>query len=157
VAILASPAVLHERFDPLPLYKEKFHIAFHEGHEFYARAAIPFRALDGQNYLRRYNCEFRDLIAEELQAQGCSLSVCYQSEREDWIQTMVASGFGICFLPEFNALAPGLHLRPVVEPEIWRDVQIVTMAGRRFSPALLAFMKTARTFPWPQSAPGPAA
>lgn len=156
VAILASPAKLHERFDLVPLYSERFHIAFHESHDFHKRNVIPIRALHGQNYLRRYNCEFRDLIAEELRTQGCIITICYQSEREDWIQTMVAGGLGICFLPEFNAMVPGLQLRPVIEPEFWRDVRLVTIAGRRLSPAHLAFMKTARTFPWPQSQPGAA-
>ena len=49
---------------------------------------------------------------------------------------MVAGGLGICFIPEYSAVIPGLQVRPVTEPEVTRDVCLVTVAGRRFSPAV---------------------
>ena len=54
-------------------------------------------------------------------------------------------------------MIPGLQLRPVIEPEVWRDICLVTVAGRRMSPALSTFLKAVKDYPWPESrfgAPG---
>jgi DNA-binding transcriptional LysR family regulator len=62
-----------------------------------------FRSLmSPETYLRRINCEYRDYLAERLREQGLATRVGFQSEREDWIQMMVAAGFGVCFLPSFR-------------------------------------------------------
>jgi len=60
----------------------------------------------GETYLRRINCEYRDYLADQLRALGLAVRVGFQSEREDWIQMMVAAGFGVCFLPEILADHP---------------------------------------------------
>jgi DNA-binding transcriptional LysR family regulator len=63
---------------------------------------------------------------------------------------MVAGGLGICFTPEYSPLVPGVMTRPVVDPEVTREVSLVAMSGRRFSPAVAAFVKAIRAYPWPQ-------
>ncbi len=74
----------------------------------------------------------------------------YRSEREDWIQTMVAAGMGICFIPEFSVTAPGVQARPVVDPETMREVSLVTVSGRRFSPAVASFVRAIKAYQWPE-------
>jgi len=56
---------------------------------------------------------------------------------------------GICFIPEFTPVIPGIVIRPIVEPEVTRTIHIVTVAGRRFSPAVAAFIKAVDKFKWP--------
>ena len=60
----------------------------------------------------------------------------YRSEQEDWIQSMVLAGMGVCFLPEFLPVLSGVQTRALVDPEVTREVVLLTVAGRRFSPAL---------------------
>jgi LysR family transcriptional regulator, hydrogen peroxide-inducible genes activator len=91
----------------------------------------------GETYLRRINCEYRDYLADQLAALGLAARVGFQSEREDWIQMMVAAGFGVCFLPEFSPTIPGVRIQPVTGPEVVREVSLVSMSGRRFSPAVI--------------------
>ena len=69
---------------------------------------------------------------------------------------MVAGGLGICFIPEFSAVIPGLQVRPVVEPEVWREVCLVTVAGRRFSPAVAAFVAAVKSYGWTTASPNAA-
>ena len=64
---------------------------------------------------------------------------------------MVAGGLGICFIPEYSAVIPGLQFRPVAEPEVSREVCLVTVAGRRFSPAVPTFVNAVKEYPWPES------
>ena len=73
------------------------------------------------------------------------------SEREDWILTLVAAGMGICFLPEFSNTIPGVISRPVIEPSIEREVCLVTIAGRRWSSPVAAFVRAVRQYKWPET------
>ncbi|RVD63761.1 LysR family transcriptional regulator, partial [Mesorhizobium sp. M4A.F.Ca.ET.029.04.2.1] len=54
--------------------------------------------------------------------------------------------------PEFSAVIPGLQIRPVIDPEVWREVSLVVVAGRRFSPAASAFVNSVKAHGWPESA-----
>jgi LysR family transcriptional regulator, hydrogen peroxide-inducible genes activator len=72
----------------------------------------------------------------------------FQSEREDWIQMMVAAGFGVCFLPEFSPTIPGVRTQPVTDPEVTREVSLVLLSGRRFSPAVMTFVRAIRSYDW---------
>jgi DNA-binding transcriptional LysR family regulator len=98
--------------------------------------------------------EYRDFLADRLREHGLAVRVGFQSEREDRIQMMVAAGFGLCFLPEFSPTIPGVRTQPVDEPEVAREVSLVSMSGRRFSPVVLSFIGAIRAHSWSD---GPAA
>lgn len=154
VAIMACPDGFAAPLEALDLYSEPFVIACSVGHRFAAKKKIMMAELDGEFYLRRINCEFYDVLATLCHEQGVNLVRSYRSEREDWILTMVAAGLGVCFLPEHSAVFPGIVGCQVVSPSVERAVCLVTVAGRRQSPPLRAFVRAARTFPWPSTTMG---
>jgi DNA-binding transcriptional LysR family regulator len=154
VAVMAQSATFEERFNVHKLYREHFVIAFPPGHRFEAQNAIRFKDIQDETYLRRISCEYRDHLAEIGRSLGVSYRVAYRSEREDWIQTMVMAGMGICFMPEYSTVVPGLQTRRVVDPEVAREVALVTVAGRRFSPAVAAFVRAIKAYRWPGSEDG---
>ena len=151
VAVMAHPGSFDERCDVHPLYREHFVIAFPPGHRFEAHNAIRFKDITGESYLRRINCEYRDHLGAIGGELGVDLRIAFRSEREDWIQTMVMAGMGICFMPEYSAIVPGLQTRRVVDPEVVREVSLVTIAGRRFSPAVAAFVRAIKAYKWPSA------
>ncbi|MBY5869572.1 LysR family transcriptional regulator [Rhizobium leguminosarum] len=148
IAIMSSADNFPERFDVTPLFRERFMLAFPAGHRLSQYDAIPIAAIDGEIYLRRVNCEYWDYLTDLCDAQGVSTIVSYSSEREDWIQNLVAGGLGICFIPEYSAVVPGLQVRPVTEPEVTREVCLVTVTGRRFSPAVSTFVSAVKSYGW---------
>jgi LysR family transcriptional regulator, hydrogen peroxide-inducible genes activator len=148
LAVMANPAGFDARFDFTPLYREHFVLAVPRGHRLEAANVIHFADIDGESYLSRINCEYQDHINEICHRLGISVRVAYRSEREDWIQTMVMSGMGICFLPEYSVVVPGLQTRPVCDPEVSREVSLVTVAGRRYSPAVATFVRAIKSYPW---------
>lgn len=148
VAIMSDPQGANERFDKQALYSERFVLAAPVGHRFEAMSEVPIAEVQGENYLRRLNCEYRDHLKALCDERNVGVHVCYASEREDWIQNMVASGLGICFIPEFSAVLPGIVTRPVVEPEVYRDISLVTVCGRRYSPAVATFLRMVREYRW---------
>jgi LysR family hydrogen peroxide-inducible transcriptional activator len=148
LAVMAQPEPFIERLDVLPLYRERFCIAFPTGHRLEQQNQVAIADVAGETYLRRINCEYRDYLADQLRALGLAVHIGFQSEREDWIQMMVAAGFGVCFLPEFSPTIPGVRTQPVTGPEVVREVSLVSMSGRRFSPAVMTFARAIRSHDW---------
>jgi DNA-binding transcriptional LysR family regulator len=151
IALMASPAGFAERFQIRPLYRERFVVAFAPGHRFESMSRVRTLDCDGESYLMRMNCEYATHWDDYLAEHDVSLRDVYRSDREDWIQGMVMAGAGICFMPEFSSLMPGLCTRPLVEPEVWRQVGLVSIPGRRFSPAVAAFVKTVTRHRWQEA------
>jgi DNA-binding transcriptional LysR family regulator len=149
VAMMTAPAEGNERLDLHPLYEERFMIACAPGHRFERMEAVPMTEIAGESYLTRANCEYLGYLDGVLQERMIKVQDVYQSEREDWIQSMVLAGMGICFIPEFTPVIPGIVTRPIVDPEVTRTIHIVTVAGRRFSPAVSAFVNAVNKYKWP--------
>jgi LysR family transcriptional regulator, hydrogen peroxide-inducible genes activator len=72
----------------------------------------------------------------------------YRSDRDDWILAMIAAGLGFGFMPEFSIPSSGVVARPLIEPEFWREVNLVTVRGRPHSPAVGAFVREAMRTKW---------
>ncbi|MGU3661744.1 LysR family transcriptional regulator [Methylobacterium fujisawaense] len=151
VAIMAQPDGFCDALRASPVYEERFTVACGQLHDFARRNAISIRDMEGQIYLQRINCEYRDRLAELLREQGTCILRSHRSEREDWIQSMVVAGMGVCFLPEFSATLPGIALLPVTDPVVSRQVCLVTVAGRRWSSPLAALVAALGRYCWPPS------
>jgi DNA-binding transcriptional LysR family regulator len=104
-----------------------------------------------QTYLSRVNCEYRDYLIELCGEFGVGFHRGFRSEREDWIMTMVAAGMGICFLPEYSAIHPGIRHRLVANPEVVRTVSVVSVTGRALPPTAQTFIKQTCSYDWPNS------
>jgi DNA-binding transcriptional LysR family regulator len=151
LAVMAQPEAFSDRLEVRPLYRERFSVAFPVGHRFREKNRVCIADVAGETYLARINCEYQDHLNERCREQGFALQIGFRSEREDWIQTMVAAGFGICFISEFSPTIPGVMTRIVAEPEVVREVSLVSIAGRRFSPAVAAFARAIRGYRWPEA------
>src|SRR5262249_39787934 len=130
------------------LYKERFGLAFAAGHSLSDRAVLSVLDVEGESYLDRINCEFADHIDELCARRGVTITTAYRSEREDWILAMVAAGMGVCFIAEYSATLPGVQYRVVSDPEITREVSVVSLADRTSTSAVAAFVQASRTYVW---------
>jgi DNA-binding transcriptional LysR family regulator len=146
-ALVALPS-LPDRVDAMPLFRERYVVAFYPGHRFAEMDVVPLRELDKEDYLSRVNCEYPDHFNALGIPDPADVNVCYESEREDWIQAMIMAGMGCAVMPEYMPMNPGVTIRPVVEPEISREIVLATVAGRRFSPALRSFISMALRHDW---------
>jgi DNA-binding transcriptional LysR family regulator len=146
-ALLGLPS-LPERVDATTLYLERYIVACYPGHRFEAMAAVPCRALDQEDYLVRENCEYPEHFDRLGVPDAAQVRVCFHSEREDWIQAMILAGLGCSVMPEYLPTLDGIVSRPLVDPELSRAIQLATVAGRRHSPALKAFVSLAGRHDW---------
>jgi DNA-binding transcriptional LysR family regulator len=149
IAIYCTAGVLiDERTHLMPLYREKMMIVLQEGHPLALNNAVRVKDLDGQHYLQRINCEFSGQVSPHLKAEGAVCTTVYRSERDDWILAMAAAGLGYAFMPESCIAHPGVVARPLVEPEFWREVNLVTVRGRPHSPAVGVLVREAMQAKW---------
>src|SRR5262245_43451826 len=89
-----------------------------------------------------------DFLLESCRKQGFEPRIAYRSAREDWVQTMVAAGFGITVMPEFTHTDPATIARPVVDPDLIRQLSLVTVAGRRHGQAAASLLRAIRACCW---------
>jgi len=146
LAVLTQPEQKPERLDIVPLYEERFVIAFPPGHRFEQKNAIRVGDMEGENYLLRLECEMREVIHQMRIERSVNVNIRCQSQREDWIQSMILAGLGCAFMPESMPMLPGIQTRPVIEDRLQREIGLAMVAGRRFSPAVKAFVGLAAKF-----------
>ncbi|MBL8644104.1 MAG: LysR family transcriptional regulator [Rhodospirillaceae bacterium] len=146
VALVGLPS-LPERFNAIPLYKERYGVAFARGHRFEAMNAVAIGDLKDERYVQRLACEFDDHF-DAAGLEDVPVNIVFRSEREDWVQAILAAGFGCAVMPEFLPRLPGVVMRLLIAPEMTRTVSLVTLAGRQFSPATEAVVRLAKSFRW---------
>ncbi|NRB19815.1 MAG: LysR family transcriptional regulator [Rhodobacteraceae bacterium] len=148
VALMAMPT-LPNTLHAMPLYPERYVVAFPAGHAFQQRNAISIETLKGVDYLTRVHCEFMDHYEALGDSRPLTVNVRYSSEREDWVQAMVVAGLGCSIMPEHLPSMDGISTRPLKDPTVSRCVSLVTVAGRQHSPALAAMVRVAKRHVWP--------
>jgi LysR family hydrogen peroxide-inducible transcriptional activator len=145
VAIFAMPMTPpDDRLHYLPLYREQFVIVLHPRHRLATSSSIRVRDLCGERYLSRINCEFDQAATRIFEERGGDGPTVYESERDDWILAMAAAGMGYAFMPELSVDQAEVVTRPLVQPEFWREVALVTVRGRPHSPAIGVLVREAR-------------
>jgi LysR family hydrogen peroxide-inducible transcriptional activator len=148
-AIVAGPENEREpHLHYLPLFRERFVIVTRLDHRFANMEAVRVADLGTEEYLRRINCEVADIFARSLDEHHSHPHTVYRSDRDDWILAMAAAGAGYAFMPERTAIDGQLIAKPLVDPEIWREVSLATVRGRPHSPAVGALVREAMRSPW---------
>jgi DNA-binding transcriptional LysR family regulator len=148
VAIYCKPELVGAEIRSFTLYNERFVVAVSPSHSLARLPVIRFRDLDGHSYLWRTNCEYADQIDKAFDKLGLEVEYPYNSERDDWIQSMVMAGLGFTLIPEYAVTMPGLVTRPLLEPEFERHIKLATMRGRPFLPTVRTFVEHVRHYPW---------
>jgi LysR family transcriptional regulator, hydrogen peroxide-inducible genes activator len=137
-----------ERTHTMPLFREQMVIAVNRDHRLADERVFPVEQLDGECYIHRMNCEFAGYADQILKAKGVTCTPTYWSERDDWTMAMVAAGLGFAFMPANSVTHPDVAALPVVEPEFWRVVNLLTVRGRPYSPGLGALVREAMRKKW---------
>ena len=148
VAVYGQPEEIEERFNAHRLYDEKFVIGVGPGHSFEKLNVVRVKDLQGEAYVNRIQCEYFGHAGRIFREHGGKPRIVFRSDRDDWVQSMAMAGLGFTFIPEFAVTMPGLRVRPLIEPEIVRSIQVVTVRGRPHVPAVGAFVRQILAFAW---------
>ena len=149
VAIYCRPeSGRDERLHYLPLFREQMVIAVNQAHRLAKANAVAVVDLQGEDYLERINCEFGALGDAVFAERNVDGETVYRSDRDDWVLAMAAVGLGYAFMPRHLVRHPGVIAIPLIEPEFWREVSLVTVRGRRHSPSVGALVQIAMKTKW---------
>ena len=149
VVIYALPGEeADERTHVQPLFSEQMVIAVNRQHRLANEVGFPVKELNGEHYIHRMNCEFAGYADHILQEKGVTCTPTFWSERDDWTLAMVAAGLGFAFMPANSVNHPDVVGIPVIEPEFWRQVNLVTVRGRPYSPGVGALVREAMRKKW---------
>jgi DNA-binding transcriptional LysR family regulator len=151
IGVIGHHGELDDRFHAMPLYKERFVVVLPPQHRLARQNAVCVKDLNGEPYVNRLNCEVAAPANKEFRARGVSCPVVFRSERDDWVLGMIRSGMGWGFFPEFYSFPRDVTVRPLIDPEFWRTISLITVRGRPHSPAVGAFVRAARGFAWPRA------
>lgn len=149
LAVLNPLGGLGDDFHAHTLYAERYVVILPPNHKLAQCHAIKLSDLSGEPYVDRLACEMREMVVGVCEDLEIELYARFRSEREDWVQAMVLAGIGFAFMPEFSVTLPDVIQRPLVEPQVQRTISLVNVSGRRFSPAVSAFVRSAQSFAWP--------
>jgi len=148
MAILSSPKGFDENYRPQLIYSERYLVIFAPDHRFRKQTTVGLKDVDGETYVDRLACELREVVMGVCEENNIKLYAGFRSQREDWVQAMVAAGMGFAFMPEYSVTHDGVLGRPLIDPEVVREVHLVRMPGRKMTPAASAFVQEVSAFDW---------
>lgn len=135
-------------FEALPLYTERYMLAIPASHRFAKAKSVALAELEGEDYIERLNCEFDDHYQSAYGEWPIDLNMRFQSEREDWVQAMIAAGLGIAILPEAFPMKPGTARCALLSPEVRRTISVVNCRHRQQPHAAREFLRAVKSHDW---------
>jgi DNA-binding transcriptional LysR family regulator len=111
----------------LPLYEERYVVAFNDKHRFKQLETIDLGAIQNEPFLDRLNCELREKLKSVCLDRQIDLHPAYRSNSEEWILNMVRAGIGLALMPEFTIPkdAGNISYRYLMDPEIRRTIYAI--------------------------------
>jgi DNA-binding transcriptional LysR family regulator len=136
-----------ERIDDWTLFEERYVAVLAPSHELANLPAIGIDALREATILDRSYCDVAPKFHRLCFADAPPHHI-HRSCHDSHLQHLAAAGFGIVLAPEHMPRLPSLKALPIEGDPVWREVRLLAVQGRRYSPALDAFVKVARLRDW---------
>ncbi|WP_342640269.1 LysR family transcriptional regulator [Rhodoligotrophos ferricapiens] len=140
------------RIDGWTLFEERYVAVLAPTHQLANRPSIGIDDLRDTILLDRAGCDVAPKIKQTyFPKEPPHLGHC--SAHEIHLQHMAAAGFGVMLAPEHMPRLPALKTIPLEGDQVSREVRLLAVQGRRYSPALDAFVKVARLRDWSTDLP----
>lgn len=110
-------------------------------------ASIPVATLAQAIWLD-YPCEVTEAFWRVHFGEGHMPRIVHGGRQAAHLQHMVAANLGVMLAPEHVSRPTSVVARPIEGDPIRRDVDLMVVAGRRYSPALDALVKVSRVRDW---------
>jgi DNA-binding transcriptional LysR family regulator len=145
------------RIDHWNLFEERFLVLMPRESPLAASSTLSTDVLAKATWLEHTGCEGADPPWQDLFPPGVEPHIAHRGRRLAHLQYMVAAGLGLMLWPEHAPHLPSLVTRPVAGDPLRRNIDLLVVAGRRYSPALEALVKLARVHDWRGCFPVPQA
>jgi DNA-binding transcriptional LysR family regulator len=147
-AIAAGATELPERIDHWDLFEDHFLLLAPRDNPLADMDRVPMSALADVTWLERTGCDLTRKFREMVSLNGKRPKVSHRSKYENHLQHMVEAGLGIMVASARTPRPSTLRVRPIEDDPMRWTVSLLAIAGRRYTPALDAFIKVARLRNW---------
>jgi len=135
------------RIDDWSLFEERYVVVLAATHRLANRPSISIDDLRETVLLGRIECDVAHKIQKSyFSKEPPNLGHC--SGHDLYLQHMAAAGFGVILAPEHMPRLPTLKTIPLEGDPVSREVRLLAVQGRHYSPALDAFVKVTRLRDW---------
>jgi DNA-binding transcriptional LysR family regulator len=153
-ALVGNLDDIPERIDHWALFTERYVAVLAPSHQFADLPVIGMEALREATILDWSNCDVA-LKFQNLCFPDAPPDHNHRGNRDLHLQHLAAAGFGIVLAPEHMPRLPSLKALPIEGDPVRQEVRLLAVQGRRYSPALDAFVKVARLRDWSVHARSP--
>jgi DNA-binding transcriptional LysR family regulator len=136
------------RIDHWRLFTERFLVLMPRGSGHAELAAIPADVLQTALWIEFSGREGASHLWRRLFPAGIEPRIGHRGCQLGRLQYLVSAGLGLMLWPEHAPHIPSLVTRPIAGDLLVRNIQLLAVAGRRYSPALEALVKIARVYDW---------
>ncbi len=152
VAMVGDLQDMPARIDVWPLFEESYVAVLAPTHQLANRPSIGIDDLRETVLLERAGCDVAPKIQRSyFPEEPPRLRHC--SGHDLHLQHMAAAGLGVILAPEHMPRLPTLKTIPLEGDPVSREVRLLAVQGRRYSPAMEAFIKVVRLRDWSVEVP----
>ena len=148
MCLLTNPPEPNFKLTIQPLFQERLRLALASHHPLAGTDESTPEQMMEQPYIDRMHCEFRTQLIKHFMDRNIVMRPRFQSEREDWVQQMVAQGAGVCSLPEHSAIVDGIVLRAVKGLTLSRNISMVAVSGSANPREVRVILGLSKDFNW---------
>jgi DNA-binding transcriptional LysR family regulator len=148
LCLLTDPPSENFKLSIQLVVQERLQLAMSKSHPLAQLAEVSHELMMQEVYIDRLQCEFRSQLIKHFMDRNIVMRPRLQSEREDWVQQLVAEGVGICALPEFSVIVDGIVVKPVKGLTLQREISLVAVSGSGNPREVRQILALSKNFDW---------
>ncbi|WP_112323634.1 LysR family transcriptional regulator [Oceanibium sediminis] len=126
------------------LFSDRLAVFFHKEHEFRKRKVLKWTDLEGQDIVGfASDSPIQTIVDRVLNNNEINTRLAFSVSFSTTMLSLVNQGLGICIAPEHShrlSVPTETELRPLVEPEIRREIVALTLREHMPSPSARSFL-----------------
>jgi len=155
-AVANRPDTLPERIQRWPLFEERYVVLMARDHPLARKAMLTPRDVQEAHWLVREGCDMLSCFVARCFEPDMPMKVAHRGRLESHLEWMAVAGLGVLLAPEHAPWHPALVAKPIEGDPLRRNVALLVVGGRRYSPALSGFINAIRVQDWSGCAAGQA-
>jgi LysR family hydrogen peroxide-inducible transcriptional activator len=132
----------------VPLFRERYVLGCATDHPLAALDTVRLEDLVEYPFIDRLSCEYRIQILDHFTRREVVMRPRFRTDREDWVQHVVAQGRAVCVLPERSVGAPGLVTRRIEGLTLERALVMAVVSDSAAPVELRQIAEFASTYKW---------
>jgi DNA-binding transcriptional LysR family regulator len=146
-ALTSGADSLPDRIDQWVLFEERLLVLAAPDNQLMEFDCVPVSRLVDVAWLERVGCSVTRRL-ERVGLCGRQVKIAHRGRHESHLQHLVTAGLGVMLVAEHAPRLTCLSARPIEGDLLRQSVQLLAIAGRRYTPALDAFIKVLRLRNW---------